>query len=243
MQVGTTSSTAVDPLPELGNIAKRYEMWFHIDAAYAGSACICPEYRQYINGVEEANSFNMNLHKWFLTNFDCSTLWVKDRHALIQSLSTNPEFLKNKASQTEMVVDYKDWQIPLGRRFRSLKVWMVLRLYGIENLQKYIRNHIKLAEHFEALVCKDPRFEIVTPRIFALVCFRLLPRKNEDGGNKLNQNLLDAVNASGNMFISHTVLSGKYILRFAVGAPLTEENHINAAWKLLQAEASALLAN
>ncbi|KAG7011298.1 Tyrosine decarboxylase 1, partial [Cucurbita argyrosperma subsp. argyrosperma] len=210
MQVGTTSSTAVDPLPELGNIAKRYEMWFHIDAAYAGSACICPEYRQYINGVEEANSFNMNLHKWFLTNFDCSTLWVKDRHALIQSLSTNPEFLKNKASQTEMVVDYKDWQIPLGRRFRS--GW-----------------------------CYDCM--IVTPRIFALVCFRLLPHKNEDGGNKLNQSLLDAVNASGNMFISHTVLSGKYILRFAVGAPLTEENHINAAWKLLQAEASALLAN
>ncbi|XP_038888932.1 tyrosine decarboxylase 2 [Benincasa hispida] len=241
--VGTTSSTAVDPLPELGNIAKRFEMWFHVDAAYAGSACVCPEFRQYIDGVEEADSFNMNLHKWFLTNFDCSALWVKDRHALIRSLSTNPEFLKNKASQAEMVVDYKDWQIPLGRRFRSLKVWMVLRLYGTENLQKYIRNHIKLAERFEALVREDPRFEIVTPRIFSLVCFRLLPsRKNEDGGNKLNQSLLDAVNASGNIFISHTVLSGKYILRFAVGAPLTEEKHINSAWKLLQDAASTLLA-
>ncbi|TXG63911.1 hypothetical protein EZV62_010905 [Acer yangbiense] len=255
--VGTTSSTAVDPLLELGKISKSNEMWFHVDAAYAGSACICPEYRQYLNGVEETDSFNMNAHKWFLTNFDCSALWVK-------------------ASEANMVMDYKDWQIPLGRRFRSLKLWMVLRLYGLENLQCYIRNHIQLAEHFEALVAQDPRFEgsvscpyvgdcglcssvvffgnrirytfktcgqVVTPRIFSLVCFRLLPHhNNEDDGNKLNHDLLDAVNTTGKIFISHTVLSGKYILRFAVGAPLTEERHVNAAWKLLQEEASTLLA-
>ncbi|KAL5792663.1 hypothetical protein ACOSP7_001257 [Xanthoceras sorbifolium] len=240
--VGTTSSTAVDPLLELGTIAKSNEMWFHVDAAYAGSACICPEYRQYLNGVEEADSFNMNAHKWFLTNFDCSALWVKDRNALIQSLSTNPEYLKNKASQANLVMDYKDWQIPLGRRFRSLKLWMVLRLYGLENLQCYIRNHIQLAKHFEALVSQDPRFEVVTPRLFSLVCFRLLPPHNdEDHGNKLNHDLLDAVNTTGKIFISHTVLSGKYILRFAVGAPLTEERHVNAAWKVLQDEASTLL--
>ncbi|XP_030934742.1 tyrosine decarboxylase 1 [Quercus lobata] len=240
--VGTTSSTAVDPLLALGKIAKSNGMWFHVDAAYAGSACICPEYRQYIDGVEEADSFNMNAHKWFLTNFDCSALWVKDRTALVQSLSTNPEFLKNKASQANMVVDYKDWQIPLGRRFRSLKLWMVLRLYGIENLQCYIRNHIKLAEHFEGLVAQDPRFEVVTPRIFSLVCFRLLPPRNdEDNGNKLNNDLLEAINSTGKIFISHTVLSGKYILRFAVGAPLTEERHVTAAWKVLQDEASVLL--
>ncbi|KAK0582374.1 hypothetical protein LWI29_024892 [Acer saccharum] len=241
--VGTTSSTAVDPLLELGKISKSNEMWFHVDAAYAGSACICPEYRQYLNGVEETDSFNMNAHKWFLTNFDCSALWVKDRNALIQSLSTNPEYLKNKASEANMVMDYKDWQIPLGRRFRSLKLWMVLRLYGLENLQCYIRNHIQLAEHFEALVAQDPRFEVVTPRIFSLVCFHLLPHhNNEDDGNKLNHDLLDAVNTTGKIFLSHTVLSGKYILRFAVGAPLTEERHVNAAWKLLQDEASTLLA-
>ncbi|KAH7577728.1 hypothetical protein JRO89_XS01G0291400 [Xanthoceras sorbifolium] len=240
--VGTTSSTAVDPLLELGMIAKSNEMWFHVDAAYAGSACICPEYRQYLNGVEEADSFNMNAHKWFLTNFDCSALWVKDRNALIQSLSTNPEYLKNKASQANLVMDYKDWQIPLGRRFRSLKLWMVLRLYGLENLQCYIRNHIQLAKHFEALISQDPRFEVVTPRLFSLVCFRLLPPHNdEDHGNKLNHDLLDAVNTTGKIFISHTVLSGKYILRFAVGAPLTEERHVNAAWKVLQDEASTLL--
>ncbi|KAH9729094.1 Phenylacetaldehyde synthase [Citrus sinensis] len=243
VQVGTTSSTAVDPLLALGNIAKSNGMWFHVDAAYAGSACICPEYRQYIDGVEEADSFNMNAHKWFLTNFDCSALWVKDRNTLIQSLSTNPEFLKNKASQANMVVDYKDWQIPLGRRFRSLKLWMVLRLYGLENLQGYIRNHIQLAKHFEGLVAQDLRFEVVTPRIFSLVCFRLLPPHNdEDHGNKLNHKLLDDINSTGKIFISHTVLSGKYILRFAVGAPLTEWRHVNAAWEVMQDKASALLA-
>ncbi|KAL9436183.1 hypothetical protein AB3S75_022272 [Citrus x aurantiifolia] len=241
--IGTTSSTAVDPLLALGNIAKSNGMWFHVDAAYAGSACICPEYRQYIDGVEEADSFNMNAHKWFLTNFDCSALWVKDRNTLIQSLSTNPEFLKNKASQANMVVDYKDWQIPLGRRFRSLKLWMVLRLYGLENLQGYIRNHIQLAKHFEGLVAQDLRFEVVTPRIFSLVCFRLLPPHNdEDHGNKLNHKLLDDINSTGKIFISHTVLSGKYILRFAVGAPLTEWRHVNAAWEVMQDKASALLA-
>ncbi|MBA0790967.1 hypothetical protein Gohar_015578 [Gossypium harknessii] len=264
--VGTTSSTAVDPLLSLGKIAKSNGMWFHVDAAYAGSACVCPEFRHYMDGVEEADSFNMNAHKWFLTNFDCSALWVKDRSALVQALSTNPEYLKNKkmadskpaktwflmysgklaklvASQANMVVDYKDWQVPLGRRFRSLKLWMVLRLYGLENLQCYIRNHIKLAKHFENLIAQDPRFEVVTPRIFSLVCFRLLPvRDNESHGNKLNHQLLDAVNSTGSTFISHTVLSGKYILRFAVGAPLTEEKHVNAAWKVLQDKATSLLA-
>ncbi|XP_012085210.1 phenylacetaldehyde synthase isoform X1 [Jatropha curcas] len=240
--VGTTSSTAVDPLLALGKIAENNGMWLHVDAAYAGSACICPEYRRYIDGVEKADSFNMNAHKWFLTNFDCSALWVKDRNALIQSLSTNPEFLKNNLSEANKVVDYKDWQIPLGRRFRSLKLWMVLQLYGVENLQCYIRNHINLAKYFEGLVAEDTRFEIVAPRTFSLVCFRLLPpRNNEDRGNKLNHELLDAVNSTGRTFISHTVLSGKYTLRFAVGAPLTEERHVTAAWKVLQEKASALL--
>ncbi|KAL2456186.1 Tyrosine decarboxylase 1 [Forsythia ovata] len=212
--VGTTSSTAVDPLLALGEITKSNGMWFHVDAAYAGSACICQS----------------------------SATILMDRSALIQSLSTNPEFLKNKASQGNMVVDYKDWQIPLGRRFRSLKLWMVLRLYGLENLQAYIRNHIELAKMFEELVKQDPRFEVAAPRKFSLVCLRLLPpQNNEDCANKLNHDLLESVNSTGKIFISHTVLSSKYVLRFAVGAPLTEERHIVAAWKVLQEEASALL--
>ncbi|KAL0733442.1 hypothetical protein Bca4012_009652 [Brassica carinata] len=296
--VGTTSSTAVDPLAALGKIAKSNEIWFHVDAAYAGSACICPEYRQYIDGVETADSFNMNAHKWFLTNFDCSLLWVKDRYALTEALSTNPEFLKNKASQANLVVDYKDWQIPLGRRFRlfsfpetkfnvlhrnicilkllcvylnrSLKLWMVLRLYGAETLKSYIRNHIKLAKDLEQLVSQDPNFEVeymtvffffflrvVTPRIFSLVCFRIVPVDNDENKcNNINRNLLDAVNSSGKLFLSHTIyihiyvcidlrgkhaLSEKIVLRCAIGAPLTEERHVKEAWKVIQEEASYLL--
>ncbi|KAM3353423.1 hypothetical protein ACQJBY_024536 [Aegilops geniculata] len=240
--VGTTSSSAVDPLHKLGKIAQAHDMWFHIDAAYAGSACICPEYRHHLDGVEEADSFNMNAHKWFLTNFDCSLLWVKDKSYLIEALSTNPEYLKNKASQENSVVDFKDWQIPLGRRFRSLKLWMVLRLYGVENLQSYIRKHIQLAKQFEQLVLSDSRFEVVTPRNFSLVCFRLLPPTSEDdNGRNLNYSLMDTCNSSGKIFISHTVLSGNFVLRFAVGAPLTEEKHVDAAWKLLQDEASKIL--
>ncbi|MQM09297.1 hypothetical protein Taro_042170 [Colocasia esculenta] len=240
--VGTTSSAAVDPLSALGKIAKAYGMWLHIDAAYAGSACICPEYRHYIDGIEEADSFDMNAHKWLLTNFDCSLLWVKDRSALVYSLSTNPEFLKNKASEEGKVVDFKDLQIPLGRRFRSLKLWMVLRLYGVENLQNYMRNHIKLAQQFVEFVNSDPRFEVVTPQMFSLVCFYLRPPPNiQDDGYKLNKSLLGAVNSSGKIFMSHTVLSGKFVLRLAVGAPLTEERHIKEAWELIQEQASILL--
>eukprot|EP00249_Psilotum_nudum_P018946 c27032_g1_i2 orf=156-1640(+) len=239
--VGTTSSTATDPLSELGEIAKDHGMWFHVDAAYAGSACICPEYQHYLCGVEKADSFNMNAHKWFLTNFDCSALWVKDSSALVDALSTNPEFLKNKVSEAKLVSDYKDWQIPLGRRFRSLKLWMVLRLYGASGLRKYIRNHIKLAEHFENLVHADSRFEIMVPRTFALVCFRLKPFDgDQDNGYALNSSLLEAVNASGEMYFSHTVLSGVYVLRLAIGAPLTEQIHVDGAWKVIQEHATRI---
>ncbi|XP_019097105.1 PREDICTED: tyrosine decarboxylase 1-like [Camelina sativa] len=240
--VGTTSSAAIDPLAELGKIANSNDMWFHVDAAYAGSACICPEYRQYIDGVETTDSFSMSAHKWFLTNFDCSLLWVKDQDSLTEALSTNPEYLKNKASQANLVVDFKDWQIPLGRSFRSLKLWMVLRLYGSEALKNYIRNHIKLAKDFEQLVSEDPNFEIVTPRIFSLVCFRLVPAKNDEKKcNNQNRKLQDAVNSSGKLFISHTALSGKIVLRCAIGAPLTEEKHVKEAWNVIQDEASFLL--
>ncbi|THF95485.1 hypothetical protein TEA_003559 [Camellia sinensis var. sinensis] len=227
LKVGTTSSTAVDPLLVLGKITKSNGMWFHVDAAYAGSACICPEYRHYIDGIEEADSYNMNAHKWFLTNFDCSALWVKE---CSDSVTLNKPRVPKKQSKAPSTLA------------QSLKLWMVLRLYGLENLQSYIRNHIELAKHFEELVSQDPRFQVVAPRKFSLVCFCLLPpHNNEDCANKLNHDLLDAVNSTGKLFISHTVLSGKYTLRFAVGAPLTEERHVNAAWKVLQGKASVLL--
>lgn len=169
---------------------------------------------------------------------------IQDSNALVEALSTNPEYLRNTASESNTVVDYKDWQIPLGRRFRSLKLWMVLRLYGVTNLRTYIRNHIDLAKHFEELVRGDAKFEIMAPRIFALVCFRLLPPSDDpdnDNGCTLNSRLLEAVNNSGHIYLSHTVLSNTFTLRFVVGAPLTEQQHVSAAWKILQDQAVILL--
>ncbi|XP_078441818.1 pyridoxal phosphate (PLP)-dependent transferases superfamily protein [Wolffia australiana] len=239
---GTTSSAAVDPFDALGKICREHRMWFHIDAAYAGNACICPEYRHYLEGVEEADSFGMNAHKWLLTTFDCSLLWVKHGSDLIKSLSTNPEYLKNKASQAGQVVDFKDWQIPLGRRFRSLKLWMVLRLYGVETLQNHIRNHVGLAHRFLQHVNSDPRFEVVARQMFSLVCFRLRPPPlSQDNGDKLNSDLLHAVNGTGKAFVSHTVLSGRFVLRLAIGATLTEDRHVDNTWRLIRDQAGLLL--
>ncbi|GLJ38850.1 hypothetical protein SUGI_0791750 [Cryptomeria japonica] len=240
--IGTTSSTSVDPVQGLSKIAREHDMWFHVDGAYGGAACICPEYQHYLDGIDNADSFVMNPHKWLFTNFDCSVLWVKDSKVLVEALSMNPEYLKNKVSQSKQVIDYKDWQIPLGSRFRSLKLWMVLRLYGISQLQTYIRYQISLAQHFENLVVEDKRFEVMAPRTFALVCFRILPIGDDrDNGHSLNSQLLDVVNESGHMYLSHTVLSGKYTLRFCVNSVLTKVHHVDAAWKLLQSKASILL--
>ncbi|KAL8113259.1 tyrosine decarboxylase 1 [Apium graveolens] len=244
--VGTTSSTTVDPLPALTEVAKKYDLWVHVDAAYAGSACICPEFRQYLDGVENADSFSLNAHKWFLTTLDCCCLWVRNPSALIKSLSTYPEFLKNNASETNKVVDYKDWQIMLSRRFRALKLWFVLRSYGVGQLREFIRGHVGMAKYFEGLVSMDNRFEVVAPRLFSMVCFRIKPsamigKNDEDEVNEINRKLLESVNDSGRIYVSHTVLAGIYVIRFAIGGTLTDINHVSAAWKVLQDHADALL--
>ncbi|KAL5987889.1 hypothetical protein ACLOJK_035645 [Asimina triloba] len=247
--VGTTSSTAVDPVGPLSEVAKEFGMWVHIDAAYAGSACICPEFRHFIDGVEKADSFSFNAHKWFFTTLDCCCLWVKDPSALVKALSTNPEYLRNKATDARQVVDYKDWQIALSRRFRSLKLWLVLRSYGIAQLRNFLRSHVKMAKMFEGLVGMDKRIEIVVPRTFAMVCFRLLPPPAANGGgetdleraNELNRKLLESMNAAGRVYMTHAVVGGVYMIRFAVGATLTEERHVNMAWKVIQEHADALL--
>uniref|UniRef100_A0A1J3JBL7 Putative tyrosine decarboxylase 2 n=2 Tax=Noccaea caerulescens TaxID=107243 RepID=A0A1J3JBL7_NOCCA len=237
--VGTTSSAAVDPLVPLGKTAKSYGIWMHVDAAYAGSACICPEFRKFIDGIENADSFNINAHKWLFANQTCSPLWVKDKYSLIDALKTNPEYLEYKVPKRDEVVNFKDWQISLSRRFRSLKLWMVLRLYGSENLRDFIRDHVNLAKKFEDYVAQDQRFEVVTTRYFSLVCFRLAPVDgDEDMCNEQNRELLAAVNSTGKIFISHTALSGKFILRFAVGAPLTEERHVTESWQIIKKHAS-----
>ncbi|KAI3879414.1 hypothetical protein MKX03_003671 [Papaver bracteatum] len=249
--VGTTSSTAVDPIGPLCEVAKTYGIWVHVDAAYAGSACICPEFRHFIDGVEDADSFSLNAHKWFLTTLDCCCLWVKDSYSLVNALSTNPEYLKNKATESKQVIDYKDWQIALSRRFRSMKLWLVLRSYGVANLKTFLRGHVKMAKHFQGLVGMDNRFEIVVPRTFAMVCFRLKPtailkqKKIENDNmeaqaNDINAKLLESVNASGKIYMTHAVVGGVYMIRFAVGATLTEERHVTGAWKVVQEHTYAI---
>ncbi|RZC50552.1 hypothetical protein C5167_018974, partial [Papaver somniferum] len=218
--VGTTSSTAVDPSGPLCEVAKMYGIWVHVDAAYAGSACICPEVRHFIDGVEEADSFSLNAHKWFFTTLDCCCLWVKDSSSLVKALSTNPEYLKNKATESKQVIDYKDWQVALSRRFRSMKLWLVLRSYGVANLRTFLRSHVKMAKHFQGLIAMENRFEIVVPRTFTMVCFRLKPTsifkqtiaKNEyieAQTNEINAKLLESINASGRIYMTHAVVGGE----------------------------------
>ncbi|KAI3470591.1 hypothetical protein Pfo_027254 [Paulownia fortunei] len=248
--IGTTSSTAVDPLVPLCEVAKEYRIWVHIDAAYAGSACICPEYRHFLDGVENADSFGFNPHKWFLTTLDCCCLWVKHPSALVKALSTNPEYLRKNASETNKVVDYKDWQITLSRRFRSLKLWLVLRSYGVANLTTFLRSHVKMAQNFEGLVGVDKRFEVVVPRNFATVCFRISPVEvggndpifsKEEATNNINAKLLESINESGKIYMTHAVIGGVYVMRFAVGASLTENRDVSFAWKVMQEHANAML--
>ncbi|XP_022726615.1 tyrosine/DOPA decarboxylase 1-like [Durio zibethinus] len=253
--IGTTSTTAVDPLGPLCDVAKRYGMWVHVDAAYAGSACICPEFRHFISGAEGANSFSLNAHKWFFTTLDCCCVWVKDPSTLIKSLSTNPEYLRNKASDTKQVVDYKDWQITLSRRFRAMKLWLVLRSYGVANLRNFLRSHVKMAKLFEELVASDNRFEVVVPRYFAMVCFRVLPSAlckfqneycdkddvDQTHANEFNRKLLESMNASGRIYITHAQVDGIYMLRFAVGATLTEDKHVIMAWKVIREMVDTML--
>ncbi|CAI5478742.1 unnamed protein product [Closterium sp. Yama58-4] len=214
--VGTTSSTAVDPIEPLAAIAEAHGMWVHVDAAYGGAACVCEEHRHHLAGVQHVQSLAVNAHKWLLTNFDCCCLWTQDTKAVQDALTTTPEYLRNKASDSQRVVDYKDWQVPLGRRFRALKLWFVLRMFGAAQLRAYIRHHVSLAHWFEAAVCADARFQLMAPRTFALVCFRLRPPgqaeqrteghgDGEQGGGArgsggdegwaLNEALLEAVNS------------------------------------------------
>ncbi|GMN54555.1 hypothetical protein TIFTF001_023683 [Ficus carica] len=258
--IGTTSTTAVDPLAPLCRIAKEYGMWVHVDAAYAGSLCICPEFRHFIDGVEDADSFSFNAHKWFFTTLDCCCLWVKKPSSLIKSLSTNPEYLRNKATDSNKVVDYKDWQIALSRRFRALKLWLVLRSYGVERLRELLRYHVELAKAFQNLLEGDKRFEIMVPRNFSTVCFRISPssvesstvddqnksENNKEKGllertNEVNAKLMDAINATGRVWMTHAVVGGIFALRFAVGTTLTEEPHVVAAWDVIKEHADDIL--
>jgi aromatic-L-amino-acid/L-tryptophan decarboxylase len=233
--VGTTSSNALDPLPEIGRICRQEGLWFHVDGAMSGTAALCPEYRYILNGLDSADSFCFNPHKWMFTNFDCDCFFVADRETLINTFTILPEYLRNKASESGSVFDYRDWHIQLGRRFRSLKLWFVLRYYGIDGLQYHVRQHINLAQAFAQWVQEDGRFELAAPAPLNLVCFRY------KGSDEQNQQLVEKLNHSGDLYLTHTVLNGRYTLRFCVGQTYTEERHVVQAWKRIQETLNMIL--
>jgi len=242
--IGTTSTTAIDPLPAIGEICREYGVWLHVDAAYAGAAAICPELRGTHDGVEYADSYCFDPHKWLLTGFDCDAFWVADRSELIQALTVLPEYLRNAATESGAVIDYRDWQVPLGRRFRALKLWFVLRWYGAEGLRAHIRAGVALAAEFAGWVRADERFEVVAPHPFSLVCFRL--RSGGDPADarrddERNEELLRRLNASGEQYLTHTRVDGRYVLRLAIGSPRTERRHVEATWRRIQQLAGELL--
>jgi len=225
--VGTTSSNAIDPLRSIGEICRRYGLWLHVDAAMSGTAALCPELRWIHDGLELADSYCFNPHKWMFTNFDCDAFWVADRSSLVRALSVLPEYLRNRATESGAVIDYRDWQVPLGRRFRALKLWFVIRHYGIEGLRHHVRRHIALAQSFREWVERAPRFELAAPAPLNLVCFRHV------GGDEANERILETVNASGRFFLTHTKLDGRFTLRLSVGQTWTEERHVHAVWEAI----------
>nr|WP_322711462.1 pyridoxal-dependent decarboxylase [Nostoc sp. ChiSLP03a]MDZ8212682.1 pyridoxal-dependent decarboxylase [Nostoc sp. ChiSLP03a] len=225
--VGTTSSHAIDPLTEIGALAQVHNIWLHVDGAISGTAAICPKYQWINRGLELADSYCFNPHKWMLTNFDCTCFYVKDRAKLIHALSIMPEFLKNQASTSGKVIDYRDWQISLGRRFRSLKLWFVIRHYGLEGLQYYIRKHIALAQEFAECVKSHPRFELVVNPPLNLVCFR------HKLGDAINEKIINTINSSGKIYLTSTKLEQKLTLRMSIGQATTDKIHVKQAWQLI----------
>ncbi|MCC6968819.1 MAG: hypothetical protein IT434_01230 [Phycisphaerales bacterium] len=256
--VGTTGTTSIDPVGAIaGVIANIFDRvppeirpWLHVDAAHAGAACVCPEMRWIFRGVERADSLCFNPHKWLLTNFDCDAYWTSDRESLVGAMSITPEYLRNSASESGGVIDYRDWQVPLGRRFRALKLWLVMRHFGLEGLRSHVRSHIAMAEWFEARVREDDRFEIAAPRTMNLVCFRLRGEGAESDAR--NKALMDRLNQSGDLYLTHTVLpkagslapagsiahrlGGRLVLRMAIGASTTTRAHVERAWATIRRE-------
>jgi aromatic-L-amino-acid/L-tryptophan decarboxylase len=247
---GTTGSGSVDDLPAVARVVRALPggdtTWIHVDGAHAGVFAILPELRHLLAGVEQADSLCTNPHKALLVNFDCDCFWTRDRASLIGSMSIAPEYLRNPASDAGAVFDYRDWHVPLGRRFRALKLWLTIRHFGVAGLQAHVREQVRLAQLFESLVREDARFEIIAPRVASLVCFR--PRARERESRLLHdartKRLFDALNATGLVYLTHTLLPDcdaegtrrgvKLALRMALGGTLTREEHVRKAWALIQ---------
>jgi aromatic-L-amino-acid/L-tryptophan decarboxylase len=230
--VGTTSSTSIDPLPEIVEIAEKHGMWVHVDAAYAGAAAILPEHRHILSGVERAHSLVFNAHKWLLTPIDLSAFYTRRPDILRRAFSLTPEYLKTQ--EDPRAHNLMDYGVPLGHRFRALKLWFVMRYFGRERIETMLRSHILWAQQFAALVDADPRFERVAPVPFSVVCFRY------KGTDQENQAIQEKVNSSNRVFISGTVLNAKFVLRLAIGNLATTWNDVQEAWELVQKAVAAL---
>jgi aromatic-L-amino-acid decarboxylase len=238
--LGTTGSTAIDPLSGIAEITRRHNIWLHVDAAFAGSALVLPEYRWMIEGIEHVDSFVFNPHKWMFTNFDCSAYFVRDPATLTRTFEVVPEYLRKHT--TSPVMNYRDWGIPLGRRFRALKLWFVIRNFGVEEIQARFRHHIALAKELEQEIRSSPDFELLAPRTLSLVCFRYRPAgvSDEQQINDINELLERTLNDSGRLYLSHTKLDNRYTLRIAIGQTRVERRHVMEAWKFIQEAARSL---
>lgn len=238
--LGTTGSTAIDPLEEISAIAEKYNVWLHIDAAYAGSVLILPEYQYLISGIEQADSFVFNPHKWLMTNFDCSAYFVKDKGALIRTFEILPEYLKT--NQDDQVNNYRDWGIPLGRRFRALKLWFVMRNFGVHGMQEILRNHITWAQEIESEISQHPHYELMAPVPFNLICFRYAPDSvDPKSWSNLNRMIVDHIKSSGSLYLTHTVLHGQYTIRLVAGQPYQTKDNLANAWNQIQQTAAECL--
>ena len=225
--VGTTGTTAVDPVDRVGEIARRHGMWHHVDAAYAGAAMICPEFRVHQPGLDAVDSYTFNAHKWLATNFDCSILWVADRTPLLETLSILPPYLRDDASESGAVIDYRDWHVPLGRRFRALKLWFVLRSFGAEGLRAMIRGHVADANRLAAWIDEHPRLETIAPTPFGLVSFAHVD------GDDATRRLADEINAEQSVYVTPSEIDGRPFIRVSIGSTWTRSHHVDALRDLI----------
>jgi aromatic-L-amino-acid decarboxylase len=237
---GTTGSTAVDPMVAIGRICKEQDIWLHVDAAYAGTALVLPEKRELINGIEMADTFVFNPHKWMFTNFDCSAYFVKDKEPLIRSMEILPEYLKTK--EGDQVNNYRDWGIQLGRRFRALKLWFVIRTYGASGIRERVRKNVEWAQELAAEIDASEDFEMTAQVHFATLCFRFKPKgvTGTEALNRLNANLMETLNDTGKIYLTHTKLRGIYTLRLVIGQTNQTRDHVLAAWKRIKETAREL---
>jgi aromatic-L-amino-acid decarboxylase len=231
---GTTSSTAIDPIGEVGKICSKYQCWHHVDASYAGTALILPEIRDLMPDIGRCDSFVVNPHKWMFTNFDCSAYFFRDKQVLVNTFSILPEYLKTQ--EDKIVNNYRDWGVPLGRRFRALKLWFVIRTYGISGLQQKIRDHIAFGQWLKMEIIHTPGVDLMAMAHFNLVCFRFHPEGLDDEPllDKLNEEIMQEINRPGKVFVTHTRLNGRYVIRFVAGQTHTKQEHVISAWQFIK---------